>query len=163
MTAATVRAMTPADVASVAELEVESFTDPWTPAMFFDELAQPGRAYVVVEDGGRMVAYGGVMLVDRDAHVMTIATRPEHRRRGLATRVLLALFDAALELGAKHLTLEVRASNDAARRMYERFGFVAEGRRRRYYQDGEDAVVMWARDADDPGERGRREALRGRG
>jgi [ribosomal protein S18]-alanine N-acetyltransferase len=143
-----VRPMTPADVAAVAELEVTSFADPWPPSMFFEELSLPGRAYVVVEDGGHVAAYGGIMLVDQDAHVMTIAVHPTRRREGLGTRVMLALFDAALEGGARHLTLEVRESNEAATALYQRFGFTAVGRRHRYYQDDEDAIIMWAIDAD---------------
>ena len=143
-----VRPMTPADVAAVADLETESFADPWPPAMFFEELGMASRAYVVVEDGGRVVAYGGIMLVDDDAHVMTIAVHPTRRRQGLGTRVMLALFDAALERGARHLTLEVRESNEAAAALYRRFGFSAVGRRPRYYQDDEDAIIMWAVDVD---------------
>jgi ribosomal-protein-alanine N-acetyltransferase len=148
MTDPQVRAMTPADVAAVADLEIESFADPWPPAVFFEELALPGRAYVVAEDGAHVVAYGGIMLVEEDAHVMTIAVHPTRRREGLGTGVMLALFDAALEGGARHLTLEVRESNHAAAALYERFGFAAVGRRPRYYQDDEDAIIMWAVDAD---------------
>jgi ribosomal-protein-alanine N-acetyltransferase len=155
--------MTPADVAAVAELEAESFVDPWPLAFFFEELVLPGREYVVVEDVGRIVGYGGIMVVDGDAHVMTIAVRPERRRQGLGTRVMAALFDAALERGARHLTLEVRVSNHGAATLYERFGFVAEGRRPRYYQDEEDAIIMWARDVDAPEARRRLEALRAAG
>jgi ribosomal-protein-alanine N-acetyltransferase len=143
-----VRPMTPADVAAVADLETEAFADPWPPAVFFEELALPGRAYVVAEDGGPVVAYGGIMLIDEDAHVMTIAVHPTRRREGLGTRVMLALFDSALERGARHLTLEVRESNHAATKLYERFGFSAVGRRPRYYQDDEDAIIMWVVDAD---------------
>jgi len=155
-----VRAMTPADIAAVAELEAESFADPWPLAFFFEELSLPGREYVVVEDNGRIVGYGGIMLIDRDAHVMTIAVRPERRRQGLGTQVMVALFDAALERGARHLTLEVRASNHGAATLYERFGFAAAGRRPRYYQDEEDAIIMWALDVDRPEARRRLDAMR---
>ncbi len=156
-----VRPMTPADVAAVAELEGEAFVDPWPLAFFFEELNLAGRDYVVVEEEGHIVAYGGTMVVEGDAHVMTIAVRPAERRRGLATRVMVALFDAALERGARHLTLEVRASNSAATALYERFGFTAVGRRPRYYQDEEDAIIMWALDADGSESRRRLDELRG--
>lgn len=145
-----VRPMTPADVAAVAELEAVAFSDPWPPAFFFEELSAPGRDYVVVEEGGRIVAYGGTMVVDGAAHVMTIAVRPEARRRGLGTTVMAALFDVAIDRGAEHLTLEVRPSNTAAIDLYRRFGFVAAGTRPRYYPDGEDAMVMWAHDVASP-------------
>lgn len=155
-----VRPMTPADVAAVADLEVEAFADPWPPAVFFEELILPGRDYVVVEDGGRMAAYGGIMLVDEDAHIMTIAVDPARRREGFGTRVMLALCDAALDRGARHLTLEVRESNLAAAGLYERFGFTAVGRRPRYYQDDEDAIIMWAVDTDRPAYRRRLDLIR---
>lgn len=155
-----VRPMTPADVAAVADLEVEAFVDPWPPAVFFEELALPARGYFVVEDGGKMVAYGGLMLIDEDAHIMTIAVTPSRRREGLGTRVMLALCDAALERGARHLTLEVRETNDAATALYERFGFASVGRRPRYYQDKEDAIIMWAVDVDGPEYRSRLDRIR---
>jgi ribosomal-protein-alanine N-acetyltransferase len=88
------------------------------------------------------------MLVDEDAHVMTVAVQPLRRQEGLGSLVMLALFDAALERGARHLTLEVRESNHAASALYQRFGFTAVGRRPRYYQDEEDAIIMWVVDAD---------------
>jgi ribosomal-protein-alanine N-acetyltransferase len=141
-----VRTMTTADIAAVAELEVVAFKDPWPPSFFFEELAAPGRDYVVVEEVGGIVAYGGSMVIDADAHIMTIAVRAEARRRRLGTRVLAALIEAAIERGAEHLTLEVRESNAAAIALYRQFGFVAAGRRPRYYADEEDAVVMWAHD-----------------
>ena len=156
-----VRPMTPADVAAVAELEAESFSDPWPLAFFFEELSLPRRDYVVVEERGHIVAYGGTMVIDEDAHIMTIAVKPEARRRGLGTRVMLALFDAATERGARHVTLEVRESNHAAASLYELFGFDPVGRRPKYYQDQEDAIVMWARDADSPEMRQRLDRLRG--
>ena len=154
-----VRAMTTADIAAVAELEVVAFRDPWPPSFFFEELAAPARDYVVVEEVGGIVAYGGSMVIDGDAHIMTIAVRAEARRRRLGTRVLAALIEAAIERGAEHLTLEVRPSNAAAIALYRQFGFVAAGSRPGYYQDGEDAIVMWAHDVASPEARTARAAL----
>ena len=88
-----------------------------------------------------------------------LAVVPASRRRGLASRLLLALIDEALALGASHLTLELRASNEPARSLYERFGFTPVGLRPRYYGD-EDALVMWALDADRPAYRDLLDALR---
>lgn len=157
----TTRTMTVADVAGVSVLEVASFEDPWPPAMFFEELGLDGREYVVVEDRGRLIAYGGIMRVDDDAHIMTIAVDPSRRRQGVGRRLMLALIETALERGARHLTLEVRATNEAARRLYEEFGFDAVGRRPRYYRD-EDAIIMWAVDADQPAYRRRLDEIRER-
>lgn len=155
-----VRRMTAADVAGVTELEAASFPDPWPAATFFEELAQPNRFYLVIEHGGRIAGYGGIMLIEEDAHVMTLAVAPQSRRRRLGTGLMLGLVEASLERGAQGLTLEVRSSNTAARSLYERFGFVAVGTRPGYYRD-EDAVIMWVVDAAGTEYQARLEAIRG--
>ena len=102
------------------------------------------RSYLVVEDGsGALVGYGGLLVVDSDAHITTLAVDPRVRRRRLGTRLMLALVDEAFGIGAEHLTLEVRMSNEAAQQLYSRFGFAPVGLRKNYYQN-EDALVMWA-------------------
>ena len=87
----------------------------------------------------------GVLLHD-EAHVVDLAVADAHRRRGIASRLLAQLDTDLRARGATATTLEVRASNDAALALYERLGFVAEGRRPRYYPDGEDAVLCWRRE-----------------
>jgi ribosomal-protein-alanine N-acetyltransferase len=142
--------MTFADVAAVADLEAEVFPHPWTEGIFCTELARANRRYLVAEDPpGEIAGYGGLMLVDRDAHITTLAVRDDARGRGLGTRIMLELADAALAAGTEHLTLEVRLSNLGARRLYRRFGFAPVGLRRNYYRD-EDALIMWAIDIDRP-------------
>lgn len=137
------RQMTADDIPTVLALEVSAFPVPWTEEMLQEELTGPGRTYFVSEDDDGVMAYGGFMLVESDAHIMTIAVAQQHRRNGVASRLLLALIDVALEAGAEHLTLELRVSNTPARSLYERFGFAPVGIRPRYYVD-EDALVMWA-------------------
>jgi ribosomal-protein-alanine N-acetyltransferase len=154
-----VREMTTADVAAVADLEARAFDDPWSPSAFFEELSLPGRHYAVVEDAGKVLAYGGVMHVEGDVHVMTIAVDPTYTNRRIGTRLMLALVEGALERGARNLTLEVRMSNEPARALYRRFGFAAAGVRPRYYAD-EDALVMWAMGVDGPDYRRRLDRIR---
>lgn len=89
-----------------------------------------------------ILAYGGFWLLVDEAHIATIATRPEWRGCGLALYLMLALLDAAMARGARTSTLEVRADNLPARRLYEKLGYAEAGRRRRYYRDGEDGVLM---------------------
>ncbi|WKZ82205.1 MAG: ribosomal protein S18-alanine N-acetyltransferase [Acidimicrobiia bacterium] len=160
VTAPVVRPMTAADVAGVTELEAASFPDPWSAAAFFEEIVQPSRLYLVVEDGGRVAGYGGIMIIEEDAHVMTIAVAPEDRRRRLGTRLMLGMVEVALKRGVQSLTLEVRPSNTAARTLYERFGFVEVGTRPGYYRD-EDAIIMWVVDAAGPEYRARIDSIRG--
>ncbi len=142
-----IRTMTRSDVPAVATLEREIYPEPWSARVFFDELGRDNRVYVVGTDDGRILGYGGVMLIEEDAHVTTLAVIPGVRRRRLGTRILLTLVEEAVDRGARHLTLEVRATNTNAQQLYERFGFAPVGKRKGYY-DGEDAIVMWALDVD---------------
>ncbi len=145
-----IREMTRGDIPSVAALEAEVYDQPWSPRVFFDELAMDNREYVVVtDDDARIIGYGGLLVVDEDAHITTLAVAPEARGRQLGKRLMLALVDKALLVGARHLTLEVRLSNASAQGLYELFGFHPVGRRKDYYKD-EDALVMWATDIDAP-------------
>ena len=143
----TIRTMSRSDVPSVATLERIIYPEPWSARIFFDELAQSNRTYIVAVDGGEIIGYGGVMLIEDDAHVTTLAVVPGSRRMRLGTRLLLSLVESALSRGARHLTLEVRATNTDAQRLYERFGFAPVGKRKGYYA-GEDAIVMWVLDVD---------------
>jgi len=139
--------MTRSDVPAVATLEREIYPEPWSARVFFDELSQDNRAYVLMVEDGEILGYGGLMLIEEDAHVTTLAVVPGMRRRRLGTRLLLSLVEQAVSHGARHLTLEVRATNTNAQRLYERFGFAPVGKRKGYYS-GEDAIVMWALDVD---------------
>jgi ribosomal-protein-alanine N-acetyltransferase len=154
-----IRRMKRRDLPAVVELERAIYPQPWSPGVFSEELTLVNRHYVVLEDEGRIVGYGGLLLVAEDAHVTTVAIDPGARRRGLGTRLMLALVDAAAVAGAKHLTLEVRVSNEGARRLYQRFGFAPVGVRKDYYRD-EDALVMWATDIDTDDYRSRIEEIR---
>lgn len=135
---------------AVLGIEEAAYPRPWSAALFASELAlSEQRTYLVAKVDGRVVGYGGVMYVLPDAHVTTIAVDERQRRRGVGTRLLLALARAAVAKGATALTLEVRASNAAAQDLYRRFGFAPAGVRKGYYTDtGEDAIVMWAHDLD---------------
>jgi ribosomal-protein-alanine N-acetyltransferase len=155
----TMRPLTVEDLSDVLAIEREVFPAPWTEGMFLDELAAAGRRYLAAIEDGAISGYGGIMVIDGDAHIMNLAVVPASRRQGLASRLLLALIDEALGLGASHLTLELRASNEPARTLYERFGFTPVGLRPRYYGD-EDALVMWALDADRPAYRDLLDGLR---
>lgn len=145
-----IREMNRADIPSVAALEADVYDEPWPPRVFFDELAMENREYVVVTNGdSRIMGYGGILVVDDDAHITTIAVAPEDRGQQLGKRLMVALVDKALGVGSRHLTLEVRLSNSSARSLYELFGFAPVGKRKNYYK-GEDAIVMWATDIDAP-------------
>ncbi|MDK1018933.1 MAG: ribosomal protein S18-alanine N-acetyltransferase [Actinomycetota bacterium] len=148
MTAFEIRAMTRRDVPAIVALEREVFDEPWPPRVFFDELAAEKREYIVIMTGETtVVGYGGLLIGDDDAHITTLAVAPGMRGRQIGKRLMLALVERALGVGARRLTLEVRLSNASAQGLYELFGFAPVGRRKDYYKD-EDALVMWVTDID---------------
>jgi ribosomal-protein-alanine N-acetyltransferase len=141
-----VRAMTLDDLPAVLELERRLFTDDaWSEATYRDELDDPGgtRHYILAEDDDRIMGWAGLASAGPQGDVLTIGVLPEIQGRGVGARLLGALLDEAAVRGCLEVFLEVRADNPRARRLYERFGFLAVGVRKRYYQpSGVDAIVM---------------------
>jgi ribosomal-protein-alanine N-acetyltransferase len=134
------------DVDAVGEIERMAMPAPWSPAMFAGEIAKATSMCLgAFENPERQLV--GYVIVSRyvDAwHVMNLVVRDERRRLGIATALLDEVFERTRGEGRRGFTLEVRASNDAALRLYESMGFRAQGVRRGYYTDNrEDAVIMW--------------------
>ena len=99
--------------------------------------------YLVARVDDAIAAYGGMWLMVDEAHITTFAVDPAWRRQGIGERLLLAFLDIAIERDAHEATLEVRLSNLAARRLYEKYGFRPVGLRPNYYSDDrEDALIM---------------------
>ena len=132
------------DVAAVHEIERLSFSTPWPAYAFEQELKGNLLArYIVARAGERLVGYAGMWLMVDEAHVTTFGVHPDWRRQGIGRQLLLNLIELSVTIGARRMTLEVRASNQPAQALYQAFGFEAAGRRTRYYtDDGEDALVM---------------------
>jgi ribosomal-protein-alanine N-acetyltransferase len=152
-----VRAMTPEDIPAVLELERASFPQPWDETILRSEVVADNRVYLVAEVDGSVVAYGGLLVAGDEAHVVTLASSIP--RKGIGTRLMLGLVDAALDHGARHLTLEVRASNRGAQGLYRKFGMAPVGVRSAYYGT-EDALVMWVHDISEPEYRIRIDSIR---
>lgn len=144
--------MTQADLEAVQAIERASFTTPWPSYAYRNELDSNRLAhYLVVRAGLAVVAYAGIWLLVDEAHVTTFAVDPGWRRRRIGERLILTLLDLAIARGAREATLEVRLSNLAARRLYEKFGFQPVGIRPRYYSDDhEDALIMTTEPLADP-------------
>jgi ribosomal-protein-alanine N-acetyltransferase len=137
------RRMTHADLDAVLAIEWAAFSHPWTRRIFEDSLT----AYEcwVMFEGDRQVGHGVINVIVEEAHLLNITVHPDHQGRGLGLRLLTHLMQRSRERQALECFLEVRASNQAAYRLYERYGFNEIGRRRDYYPaDGgrEDALVM---------------------
>ena len=138
-----IRRLTYADLPQVIAIERRAFPTPWSLAMFVLELSKPGGVCLAARRDGGLAGYLICSRYDTVWHVMNVAVDPNLRRTGIATTLLLELLERVGHDDAR-FTLEVRTSNHPAIALYERFGFRAAGRRRRYYQDnGEDALIMW--------------------
>ena len=140
------RAATPHDLDAIMQLERASFpTDAWSDAMMREELASPHGRYLVLEEAGRLIGYGGIRAVrgGTDADIQTIALVESARGRGRGRGLLRSLLAAAGERRVREVFLEVRADNPVAQALYVSEGFVELARRPNYYQpDGVDAIVM---------------------
>jgi ribosomal-protein-alanine N-acetyltransferase len=143
--------MRESDVPTVQEIERRIFSTPWPRNAYYRELSSRNSAYYIVlrrhanPRQSEIVGYAGMWRMYDEAHVTTIGVRQDVQGSGYGRILFSGLVQAAYEMGAKWVTLEVRASNDKAIRMYEGFGFKVIGRRKGYYTDnGEDALVMWS-------------------
>ena len=145
------------DVAAVHEIERLSFRTPW-PAYAFEQELKGNRLarYLVARAGDRVVGFAGIWTMVDDAHITTFGVHPDWRRQAIGRQLLLNLAELSLAVGARRMTLEVRASNEAAQALYRAFGFDVVGRRPGYYtDDGEDALIMTTPDLDGPAMRER--------
>jgi ribosomal-protein-alanine N-acetyltransferase len=132
---------------AVLRIEEATSSTPWSLGLFLAEVRREERVYLVARSGSRVVGYAGLLFALTDGHVTTIAVDPSLHGGRIGTRLLLVLVRRAIEHGAEAVTLEVRASNAAAKALYRRFGFVPAGARKDYYRDPvEDALVLWAHD-----------------
>ena len=142
----TFREMKAGDIERICLIEIACFPTPWTADAFLNELEHNSFArYLVMEWNNTIIGYAGMWTILDEAHITNIAVMEQYRGRKLGERLLRELVVLAIASGMKRMTLEVRTSNYHAQRLYEKFGFRAEGLRRGYYSDnGEDAIIMWA-------------------
>jgi [ribosomal protein S18]-alanine N-acetyltransferase len=138
-----------ADLDDVLSIEEASFTSPWSREMYLAELQNVGVSfcYLARDAAGRAVGFCSFWRVLEELHINNLAVAPDYRRRGVGTALLTFVLSEGSRLGALRATLEVRRSNDIARQLYERLGFIAAGVRRGYYSNPvEDALILWRED-----------------
>jgi tRNA threonylcarbamoyl adenosine modification protein YeaZ/ribosomal-protein-alanine acetyltransferase len=136
------------DLAAVAALQRETFTNAWGAEAIRWELEHTdvARLYVMHEPEGALIGYCACWMVFDELHINSLAVASAWRRRGMARRLLQRILSEAAAAGARSATLEVRRSNEAARALYEGLGFRVEGERLGYYQaPPEDALILWHR------------------
>ena len=138
-----IRAATAEDAAGVAALEALCFgDDAWTPPMVLSELTGSDRDALVALEDTALVGYAMTLASGDVVDLLRIAVRPEARRRGVARALLDAVLERAKRTRAERVLLEVRVGNAAARAFYAAAGFAEIARRRGYYRDGSDALVL---------------------
>ena len=140
-------------LADMLPIEQDAYPKPWTRSVFESELDQVrsgNRHYIVARRRRLVIGYAGLWIAPDPSgdqgHITNIAVAADLRRRRVATRLLGELATIAIERGCIALTLEVRLSSTGAQELYRRFGFAPAGVRKRYYENTEDAIVMWCHD-----------------
>ena len=140
------RPMSVNDLPAVAALESESYVGaahtPWTEHMFYDELSQPGRSWWVAHDLGTIIGFAGGQLAGDDFEVTDVVVARDRRRQGIASRLVSRICYDAHVLNAATASLEVDEKNAPARAAYASLGFEEVGRRRAYYGEGHDALIL---------------------
>jgi ribosomal-protein-alanine N-acetyltransferase len=143
----------PSQIDDILAIEEVSFTSPWTREMYEAELANEGVSYFYLArtPHGAIVGFCSFWRVLDELHINNLAVMPDYRRQGVAGALLARVLGDGAARGARRATLEMRPSNEPARRLYERFGFVVSGVRRAYYSNPvEDALVMWREELASP-------------
>ena len=138
-----IRKMTEEDLDQVTDIAAELFAMPWNREGFEESLLMDNACFLVAEDEGRIAGYCGLFMALDEGEVINVAVRRKCQRKGIANRLFQALLDAGRQNGVSRFFLEVRVSNEAAIRLYEKNGFARQGIRRNFYKmPREDAYVM---------------------
>lgn len=141
----TIVPLTSSRISELGKLDSVCFSDPWSTESFASALENELYTYFIAVDTtlGNVCGYGGMISVLDSADITNIAVLPDYREKGIGSALLSELISAAEAKGAFSLHLEVRESNNAAKRLYEKFGFVIDGKRKNYYRrPTEDAILM---------------------
>ena len=147
-----IRRMTLSDVDGVHAIEAATFPKPWTRQDFVKEMTQNACArYLVAEVKEGIVGFAGAWIVLDEAHITNIAVSAAYRGQGIGRALTQGLLQYAANLGVVYTTLEVRRSNEVAKRLYQSLGFEYVGLRKRYYEDnGEDAFLYCCQHMPEP-------------
>ncbi len=131
-------------ISQILGIESQVNSAPWSAKSFQNELTHSHGYFLVALVNGKVVGYGGFWMVIDEAHITTIAISPDHQRKGIGRKLMMELLTQAKRAGMVCSTLEVRASNEAAIKLYEDLGYQIAALRKAYYPDNkEDASVMW--------------------
>ena len=139
--------MTNEDIEDVIQIEAEAYGEHhWSRESFLTELSNKIASYrCIFDEKENCVGYMGIWKISDEAHITNLSEHPDFQNKKLAHRLLLSSIEECYSDKIKYITLEVRASNEKAIHLYEKFGFKSIGLRKKYYQDNnEDALIMWS-------------------
>lgn len=137
-----IREWTEKDLLLVAAIERNCFIDPWTVEMLRAEMQKQDSYGLILEEDGKALGYACGNALFEDGEVEKVAVLAESRGKGYGKALVLGLFEIAKQRGAERIFLEVRASNAPALGLYQSVGFEKTRLRKRYYENGEDALEM---------------------
>src|SRR5574344_1010918 len=140
-----VQKLNKANIDEVIEIEKLAYgKHHWSRESFINELSNKLAKYYAAFYNEKLVAYAGCWQIIEEAHITNVAVSPDYRRKHIGEALLNAIIEDCYKNGIKYLTLEVRTSNKAAIKLYEKYCFKSLGTRKSYYQDNnEDALIMW--------------------
>ena len=141
-------AMNETHIAQVAALEKICFSDPWSETSVASELVNPLSCWLVAEEDGVVAGYVGSQTVIDESDMMNVAVHPDHRRKGIAEALVVELVEALKKRESRCLTLEVRASNEPAKALYEKLGFNQVGLRKNYYRNPKEGALILRKEWD---------------
>lgn len=131
------------DIKKIAALEKEIFHDPWTEDMVRADIEAKISRYIIAEnESGEIIGYLGYWLVFDECSINNVAVIPSLQGKGIGSAIMEQMIKETEAMGARVWVLEVRAGNESGIALYEKYGFKEVGRRKKYYEDGEDAIVM---------------------
>ena len=140
----TCQSLTPELLPVVLELDRICLGGLWTEAGYQREIDSPNSDLLVLQVPQQVIGLGCLWAIVDEAHITTLAIHPDYHRQRLGQLLLIQLSQQARDRKLTHATLEVRTSNHRALGLYQKFGFRTAGRRKKYYQDGEDALILWS-------------------
>ena len=141
-----IRKMQESDLEEVIKIEQASFSMPWTKEAMADSLKNENNVYLVAEYAGKIAGYCGMWGIAGEGQINNVAVDLPYRRKGIAYQMMQAFIKEGCKKNLTEFTLEVRESNTAAIRLYEKIGFQNEGIRKNFYDaPKENAVIMWLR------------------
>jgi len=141
-----IRPMEKKDVHEVSIIEAENFKSPWSEKAFLDTFLNTNLLYLVAQDKDRIIGMCGVHHILGEGEITNVAVANNYKRQHIGEQMMTALMEKGRIMGIDAFTLEVRVSNEAAIFLYEKLGFVTEGRRKNFYENPqEDALIMWKR------------------